>query len=171
MSSAQPEHGCELQADCAAYVLGALTDHEFEAHTEHLAECAICRAEVAQLQPVADSLAVGVPLAKADRSLRVRVLGAGRAEVELGARGPAVDAPTATPAGRPSRASGRSTGSGRATLRPVIPRRPLQGLAGALALGVGVALGALVFSSFECAHRGDPRGRCRSRLPRHSGAA
>jgi hypothetical protein len=147
VSSASPEHGCERQVDCAAYVLGALTEHEFEAHTIHLAGCSMCRAEVVQLQPVADSLALGVPRVQADRGLRVRVLGAARAEVELGAGGPALDAPTVAPASRPSRVGGRSTAGGRLTLRPVFPRRLLPGLAGALALGVGVAVGALAFSS------------------------
>jgi Anti-sigma-K factor rskA len=147
VSSVPPEHGCERQADCAAYVLGALTEHELEAHTAHLAGCSMCRAEVAQLQPVADSLALGIPLVKADARLRVRVLGAARAAAELEAVGPAGDAPTAAPTGRPSWGGGRSTASGRSTLRPMFPRRLRQGLAGALALGVGVAVGALAFSS------------------------
>jgi hypothetical protein len=153
VSSTSPEHGCERQVDCAAYVLGALAEHEYETHTAHLAGCAMCRAEVVQLQPVADSLALGVPRVQADRGLRVRVLGAARAEVELGAGGPAVGAPTAVPASGPSRAGGRSAAGGssatggRSTLRPVFPRRLLPGFAGALALGVGVAVGVLAFNS------------------------
>jgi hypothetical protein len=147
VSSTSPEHGCERQGDCAAYVLGALTEHELEAYTTHLAGCSMCQAEVVQLQPVADLLAVGVPHVQADRGLRVRVLGAARAEVELGAGGLAVDAPAPASASRPSRVGGRSTASGRSTLRPVFPRRLLPGLAGALVLGVGLVVGALVFSS------------------------
>jgi hypothetical protein len=83
VSSPSPTHACERQVDCAAYVLGALTEQELEAHTAHLAECSICQAEVAQLQPVADLLAVGAPSVRAGRGLRARVLGAARAEAEL----------------------------------------------------------------------------------------
>lgn len=142
MSSLSPEYGCERQADCSAYVLRALAEHEFEAHTAHLAECSICWAEVAQLQPVADSLAVGVPHVKADQSLRARVLGSVRTEVELlGVARPTMDAPTSVWVGMSSRVRGRST------LQRLIAGRLLPGLAGALALGAGVAIGALAFSS------------------------
>ncbi len=142
MNAPSPERDCERQADCAAYVLRALTEQELGAHAAHLAECSICHTEVAQLQPVADALAVGVPPVKVDRSLRARVLGAARAEAELrGAVGPAVDAPTS------ARAGTRSPAGGRPTLRRWWAGRLLPGLSGALALGVGVAIGALAFSS------------------------
>jgi hypothetical protein len=142
VSSLASERGCERQADCAAYVLWALAEQEFEAHATHLAECSICQAEVAQLQPVADSLAVGVPSVKAAHGLRARVLSAAHAEAELpGVVGPAVDAPMSAQAGASSPARGRST------LRRPLAERLLPGLAGALALGVGVAIGALAFSS------------------------
>jgi hypothetical protein len=141
VSSLSLKEDCERQADCAAYVLWALTEQEFEAHTAHLAGCSICRVEVDQLRPVADSLAVGVPPVKVDRSLRARVLGAARVEAESrGAVGEAAAAPRSTRAGT------RSSG-GRSTLRRPPAGRLLPGLAGALALGVGVAIGALAFSS------------------------
>jgi hypothetical protein len=142
VSSPSLGHDCERQADCAAYVLWALVEQESEAHTAHLRECPICQAEVARLQPVADSLAIGVPPVKADQGLRARVLGAARADAELrGAVGRAGDAPMPAPAGTRSRAGGRSTSrrSWAGRLRP--------GLAGVLMLGVGVAIGALAFSS------------------------
>ena len=151
MSSPSLEDDCERQADCAAYVLWALTERELEAHTAHLAECSICRMEVAQLQPVADSLALGVPPVKVDRSLRARVLGAARAEAESrGAVGEAAAAPRSARAGTRSsgeRSTLRGPPAGRSTLWRPPAGRLLPGLAGALALGVGVAIGALVFSS------------------------
>ncbi len=141
MSSPSAKRDCECQADCAAYVLWALTEQELEAHTAHLAECSICRMEVAQLQPVADSLAIGVPPVKADRSLRARVLDTARAEAEpRGEGGPAAAAPSS------ARVGTRSSG-GRSSVRHPLAWRLLPGLAGALALGVGVAIGALAFSS------------------------
>jgi hypothetical protein len=137
-----PKRECERVADCAAYVLRGLTEQELGAHAAHLAECSICQTEVAQLQPAADALAVGVPFVKADQSLRVRVLGVARAEAELrGAVGPAVDAPMSAQAGTRSPAGERSIPGG------WWAGRLLPGLSGALALGVGVAIGALAFSS------------------------
>ena len=143
MSSPTPPHGCERQADCAAYVLWALAEQEFEAHTAHLAECPFCQTEVSQLQPVADSLAVGVPPLEADHSLRAQVLGAVRSQAELrrGAARQSVGAPTAPAAG------GRSPASWRGGRRRPISGRVLPGLAEALALGAGIAIGALAFSS------------------------
>lgn len=152
MSSPSAEHTCERQVDCAAYVLSALTEREFEAHTAHLAGCSICQAEVARLQPVADLLALGVPPVRAGRSLRARVLGAARAEAELREAGAsAADAPASAPAGAgpPARArvrTGSSAGE-RSTLGRLLPGRLLPGLAGALILGVGVVIGGLAFSS------------------------
>jgi anti-sigma-K factor RskA len=152
VSSHSAEHTCERQADCAAYVLWALTEQELAAHTAHLAGCSICQAEVAQLQPVADLLAVGVPRARAGRSLRARVLGAARAEAELrDAVAPAADAPRSARTAAPPPARGRArTGSPageRFTLRRLLPGRLLPGLVGALTLGVGVVIGGLAFSS------------------------
>jgi hypothetical protein len=157
-----PAHACERQVDCAAYVLWALTEQELAVHTAHLAECSICQAEVAQLQPVADLLALGAPSARADRRLRARVLGAARAEAEpRDAVAPAADAPTSARTGARAPAGGRrrtrppageqadtrlSAGE-RSTLRRLFPGRLLPGLAGALTLGAGVAIGGLAFSS------------------------
>lgn len=44
------------QEDIGAYVLGALTEPEFEAFEGHLAGCAECRSEVEGLRPAADLL-------------------------------------------------------------------------------------------------------------------
>jgi hypothetical protein len=72
---------CERCVDAAPYVLGALD--EPEPYREHLATCATCQAEVAKLQPVADTLGTTVPEAVASEALRQRVLATVRAEAEL----------------------------------------------------------------------------------------
>jgi Anti-sigma-K factor rskA/Putative zinc-finger len=134
MSSRAHELDCERLEDCATYVLGALDEPEVEVLREHLTECPACRAEVAQLQLVVDSLAIGVPRATVPESLRARVVGTARAEAEL--RGPAGRGPAGREAGgaAPARARGPST------LRRLVPA-----LAGALAVGVGLLIGALAF--------------------------
>ena len=54
MSSREENLGCERSVDAAPYVLGALADAD--SYREHLGECASCRAEVAELQLVVDTL-------------------------------------------------------------------------------------------------------------------
>jgi anti-sigma factor RsiW len=93
--------GCERNADAAAYVLGALDAHELPSFREHLQECAICQGEVAQLQKVADALAVGVAHKPAPDSLRARIMATAHAEAELS--GPPATTPIA-PRGRHCRA-------------------------------------------------------------------
>jgi Anti-sigma-K factor rskA, C-terminal len=142
MSASAHEPACERLLDCAAYVLGALEGHEARAHTAHLAECSICPPEVAQLQLVADSLALGVPTVGVPQSLRARIVGTVHAEAELrGADRQSPGGAASARAGGPSRTGGRSR-AGRPSLRRLRPA-----LAGVLALGVGLAIGALAFSS------------------------
>jgi hypothetical protein len=74
---------CEQGVEAAAYVLGALDEAEVDAYRAHLAGCAACREEVLQLQPVVDSLAVGVPRALAPDGLRARLMAVVHAEAEL----------------------------------------------------------------------------------------
>jgi hypothetical protein len=80
-----PEHplDCAHGADAAAYVLCALEDAEARSFGEHLTTCPICREEVAQLQAVADALAVGVPRADAPPALAARIMATVYAEAEL----------------------------------------------------------------------------------------
>jgi hypothetical protein len=105
MSGNEQRFECDRGVDAAAYVLGALTDGE--AYREHLAGCASCQAEVAKLQPVADTLAATAPAVPAPPALRERILAAVRAEAELlQAAGHEADQP-ARPAGR--RRAWRST--------------------------------------------------------------
>jgi hypothetical protein len=105
MSGHEQRFECDRCVDAAAYVLGALTDGE--AYREHLTGCASCQAEVAKLQPVADTLAATAPAVPAPPALRERILAAVRAEAELlQAAGHEADKP-ARPAGR--RRAWRST--------------------------------------------------------------
>lgn len=98
MSLDEDTFDCERCVDAAPYVLRALD--EPESYREHLATCATCRAEVAKLQPVVDTLGTTVPEVLAPEALRQRVLATVRAEAELlRAAGHEADEPP-TPAGR-----------------------------------------------------------------------
>lgn len=81
MSAHEPSFACEQSADAAPYVLGAL--EEPGPYREHLMTCAACQAEVAELQPVVDTLGTSVPGAVASQALRSRVLETVRSEAEL----------------------------------------------------------------------------------------
>jgi len=75
---------CERRVlDAAPYVLGALSDEELESYSAHLLGCAECATEVATLQTVADSLALGVPPARTPDSVRMRVMAVVNGEAEL----------------------------------------------------------------------------------------
>jgi Anti-sigma-K factor rskA len=93
VSSREENRGCERSVDAAPYVLGALADAD--SYREHLGECASCRAEVAELQLVVDTLPASVPAIRAPEALRERVLATVRSEAELlkAAHSPAEEAP------------------------------------------------------------------------------
>jgi anti-sigma-K factor RskA len=77
-------HECERRAlDAASYVLGALPEDELESYGEHLPGCVECTAEVAQLQAVADSLALGVASTQTPSGVRARVMAVVNGEAEL----------------------------------------------------------------------------------------
>jgi anti-sigma-K factor RskA len=124
----EPPPDCEHCVDAAAYILGALEDAEAVAYREHLEGCAICRQEIAQLQPAVDALPIAVAPVKAPIELRERLMATVQSEAELlRAAGSGAD--------RPARARSR--------WRP----RPLIGLVGAsAALALGALLGAVVLS-------------------------
>ena len=85
---------CGERGQAAAYVLSALEQQEVERYREHLDGCAACSADVARLQPVADSLATSVPHVVASQELRARVMASVRSEAELlHAAGAAADRP------------------------------------------------------------------------------
>jgi anti-sigma-K factor RskA len=122
------ENPCERCADAGAYVLGALEEHEVESYRAHLATCAECRGEVAQLQGVTDSLAIAVPRAQAPAEMRARLMAVVSGEAEL------------------LRAAGHEAD------RPVRARsrwrwRVLPALAATGALAVGVLIGALAINT------------------------
>jgi anti-sigma-K factor RskA len=95
VSSREENRGCEQSVDAAPYVLGALADADADSYREHLAECSSCRAEVAELQSVVDTLPASVPAIRAPEALRERVLATVRSEAELlkAAQSPAGQAP------------------------------------------------------------------------------
>jgi anti-sigma-K factor RskA len=122
------ENPCERCTDAGAYVLGALEEHEVESYRAHLATCAECREEVAQLQGVTDSLAIAVPRAQAPAEMRARLMAVVSGEAEL------------------LRAAGHEAD------RPVRARsrwrwRVLPALAATGALAAGVLIGALAFNT------------------------
>jgi Anti-sigma-K factor rskA/Putative zinc-finger len=122
------ENECEQCLDAGAYVLGALDEHEVDPYRAHLAGCAACREEVAQLQVLADSLALAAPRAQAPEDLRGRLMSVVRGEAELlRAAGHEAD--------RPARARSR----GRWRLLPA--------LAATGALAAGVLIGALAINT------------------------
>jgi len=88
---------CVRGIDAAPYVLGALDDAD--SYRTHLAGCSSCRAEVAELQLVADALPGSVAPVKAPDALRQRVLATVRSEAEL-LRAAGGDADRPAPAGR-----------------------------------------------------------------------
>jgi Anti-sigma-K factor rskA len=139
--------GCGRLEDCAAYVLRALGEQELHDYHAHLPECPVCRAEVAQLQPVSDLLPLGVPPASAPEGLRARIVGTAHAEAELrgGAR---AKAQLRGAAGRESNGTASGRAGWPAILRRVtLARRLAPALVGVLALAVGLAIGGLLFSS------------------------
>jgi anti-sigma-K factor RskA len=77
------ENHCERGVDVGAYALGALDEHEVESFREHLATCAECREELAELQGVTDSLAIAVPHVRPSPELRGRLMAVVHGEAEL----------------------------------------------------------------------------------------
>jgi anti-sigma-K factor RskA len=122
------EGDCEEREQAAAYVLSALGHDEAARYREHLDGCAVCKADVAGLQPVADSLPRGVPHKTAPPDLRERVMASVRSEANL------------------------LKAAGAGADRPVLARsrwrlRRPQLLTAAVALGVGLLIGALVLDT------------------------
>jgi anti-sigma-K factor RskA len=73
----EPEH-----EDAGAYVLSALSEEEQARFEAHLAGCATCRAEVAELQEVVDLLPLAAEQVEPDPALRGRIVDAIEAEIE-----------------------------------------------------------------------------------------
>jgi Anti-sigma-K factor rskA len=102
VSSHETDFDCGEGLNAAAYVLGALDDPE--PYRRHLAACEACRAEVADLQRVVDSLPATVAPEVAPDALRERILETVRTEAALlRAAGPSADAPPRATRSRLSR--------------------------------------------------------------------
>jgi anti-sigma factor RsiW len=74
----------ECGADVAAYALGALEPAEAESFRGHLAQCVVCRDELATFQHVVNALPASVPPHRAPKALRQRVLTAVSEEPRVG---------------------------------------------------------------------------------------
>jgi anti-sigma-K factor RskA len=72
MHESPPHDGCAVNA--APYVLGALPEEEYEAFRRHLDACAVCREEVAAMQPVADALAAVAPQLESPPVLKQQIM-------------------------------------------------------------------------------------------------
>jgi hypothetical protein len=130
--SGDPRECARRIQDAAAYVLGALGEFELASYQEHLDGCPECAAEVAALQPFADSLALGVEQLEAPDHMRERLMAVVGGEAELlRAAGHQADR-----ASTPPRRSG---------LRAWLAPAPV--LAGALALIAGLLIGALAINT------------------------
>ncbi|MHB8233605.1 MAG: anti-sigma factor [Solirubrobacteraceae bacterium] len=94
MTPRESDFDCPRLTDAAAYVLGSLEQDELDGYRQHLAACAQCRSEIAELQTVVDELPTTVSPAQASPELRERILAIVRAEAELlSAAGPEADRP------------------------------------------------------------------------------
>ncbi len=87
-----PHSDCDHADDAGAYVLSALSEQEHDAYTAHLETCADCRAEVEQLQIVADQLPMAAPQLVPSPDVRNRLMAIVESEAELlRAAGPEAD--------------------------------------------------------------------------------
>jgi anti-sigma-K factor RskA len=116
----------QFRDDAAAYVLGALDPREAEAFRQHLAQCVVCRDEVASFQQVTDAMAMAPHQFAARKELRGRVLAAVQADAEHAAE-----------ATKPSFAD---------RTRGWIPR-PAVALATGLAIAAALVIGLVIGSS------------------------
>ena len=74
---------CARRDDAGSYVLHALPDDEHERFEPHLATCAECRREVADLQVAADTLPLAAVQVDPPPELRDRIMTIVRSEAEL----------------------------------------------------------------------------------------
>jgi hypothetical protein len=96
MNRQEPHGSCERTGDAAPYVLGALDDADD--FRSHLANCAACRAEVAEMVQIADALPDAAPRLRAPAVVSERILAVVRSEAELlRAAGASSDLPHRSP--------------------------------------------------------------------------
>ncbi|MEA2321312.1 MAG: hypothetical protein QOD81_1162 [Solirubrobacteraceae bacterium] len=153
---------CGHREDVGAYVLGALSDDEHGAFIAHLPGCEHCRAEVDELQMVADTLPLTAAQTAPPPELKQRIMAVVRAEAEvLEASGAAADVPAAQPGRSRAPAPEPSTPAPRERRRPrergwwrrSLSLRPFPvAIAAALLIALGVSAGVLLSG-------GEERGR------------
>jgi len=98
MSFDATHRNCPRVDDAGAYVLRALSDEERRAFAAHLESCAECRAEIEELQTVADQLPMAAPQLSPPPELRTRLMAIVESEAALlRAAGPEADRPVAAP--------------------------------------------------------------------------
>jgi len=131
---------CQHVDTAAAYLLGALSDAERRDFEQHLAGCAHCWEDVANLRLVADVLPVAVPFVPAPASLKQRLMETVHAEADvLSAAGATADRPA------PKAAPGRRRFA-------LSLGRPFALAASLAALALGVALGFGIGSATNDEH-------------------
>lgn len=118
--------GCDARLEVSAYALGALEPAESQRFEAHLAGCAICREELALLQPAVDSLAGEVPHVAIPQELGERIMQQVRSEAAL------------------LRAAGAGADRAAPASRRRWPRLTLLGAA--VVAACGIAVGAVVLS-------------------------
>lgn len=127
---------CHHRDDAGPWVLDALAEQDAQAFALHLETCAICRAEVADLQVVADVLPMAAPQLVPPPALKSRIMAVVESEAQLlRAAGPEADRPPA-----PAR---RERSGIRAWLGDHLRPLPVAVLATAL-LALGVVGGVLL---------------------------
>jgi anti-sigma-K factor RskA len=127
---------CTRRDDAGSYVLHALPDDEHERFEAHLATCADCRREVADLQVAADTLPLAAVQVGPPPELRDRIMTIVRSEAELlAAAGARADGPTDAPAAEAPRRRRRWS----------LSLRPLPAAIAASALAAGV-IGGIVLT-------------------------
>jgi len=129
---------CVHRDGVGSYVLRALPDDEYERFSSHLADCADCRRDVADLQIAADTLPLAAVQVAPPPELKDRIMAVVRSEAELlSAAGARADEPQPAPAARPPRR--------RRWSRPLLALRPLPAaVAAGVLIAVGVAGGVVL---------------------------
>jgi anti-sigma-K factor RskA len=128
---------CARRDDAGSYVLHALPDDEHARFEAHLATCAECQREVADLQVAADTLPLAAVQVDPPPELRDRIMTIVRSEAELlAAAGARADEPAAAPAAK----------APRRRRRWALSLRPLPAAMAASALVAAGVIGGIVLT-------------------------
>jgi hypothetical protein len=137
------QRGCG--EDIAPYLLGALSEAEFDAFERHLLSCSLCAEDIKSLGAVMSQLPLAVPQVTAPRNIKRRLMATVEAEAELlAATGEGADR-----AGKPAPASRRRLGLG-----GIFPRPAFAAGIAATALACGVVGGVVLTSGDNGAKTG-----------------